>query len=582
VLRIGAEAVLVAAIPVIVYFVLRLSLMPLPDINDPAMHTTYIVDPRSFFERYNDLLTPTARMREGARVGFLLPARVTYLLFGPVGGFVAFRYVLALVAIGPAYVLMKRIGGIAAGITAALVVVTCPVIVTAWGTDFPDSAAVSYLIAALSCLAMAMGRNRIWWGCAASFLLTMAVWAFATSLMFAAAFAATYIALRRWREPEGLFEDLAIAAVVSVATTAVLVIGSGILLGQFDFIVPTIKSVIYLAHPNQTALWHSTSWAWAPYDAFLLVLPVVAVAWLAGARTRITTLPTTHLMVGAGFTISLIGAAVLQFFGRVQLLEEHYFSSLSWAGAMLTLSLLVVTLGSPLFEHRVWRWATPAAVLAIPLAYEWAGPMQRVPELGLVAIGAVVITLLAGAAQKLAGSWQPRTGTLALLCALDASLLLITLAPVTAHGPLPGVIASPAPRFASALRGDDSTAVDMYRVSTQLPGFVGPPAYSGQRLVMWWPEDELPQLLEPIGMFHAYFNSVGGGSFGKINAAGLDDVAQRQPALILLMSTHREADFPSCLISLAPFGPRVVRTGTLSSGSYSLHVWLIRLDRYSR
>ena len=138
--RLVAEALAVAAIPVIAYFVLRLRLMPFPDINDPAMHTTYIVDPRDFFERYTDLLTPTARMREGARVGLLVPGRISYLLFGPVGGFIAFRYVLALIAVAPAYLLMRRLSGMAAGMTAAAVVMTCPVILTAWGTDLPDSA----------------------------------------------------------------------------------------------------------------------------------------------------------------------------------------------------------------------------------------------------------------------------------------------------------------------------------------------------------------------------------------------------------------------------------------------------------
>ena len=575
-LRLVAEIAGVAAIPVVAYFALRLRLMPLPDINDPAMHTTYVVDPRDFFARYNDLLTPTARMREGARVGFLVPARISYLLFGPVGGFAFFRYVLALVAVAPAYVLMKRLGGVAAGITAALVIMTCPVIVTAWGTDFPDSAAVSYLIAGLACLALAWGPNRARWGAAASFLLTMAVWAFATALVFAGAFAAVYVLLRRWRERDGLGRDLILAAGVSIATTVALAAASAILLGQLDFIVPTIASMIYLAHPNQTALWHSSSWAWAPYDTYLLVLPVIALAWLATAGARFKTLPSSHLVVGLGFIVALAAAVVLQFFGRLQILEEHYFSSLSWTAAMLTLSLLLVVLGGALFEHRTWRWAPPAMVAAVAVAWELASPTPSIPGLGLVAVVALAAVGLAIAAS------ERRAAVLVAIAVFDAALLILTVAPVTPHGELPGVIDSPAPQYAAALGGGDSMALDMYRVSAQLPAFVGPPAYSGQRLVMWWPAAELPELLEPIGMFHAYFNSVNGGSFGAINQAGLDDIAQRQPAQILLMSTDSETDFPACVTSLARFGPHVVKTGTLTSGSYTLHVWLVKLDRYSR
>ena len=565
-----------AAIPVVAYFALRLRLMPLPDINDPAMHTTYVVDPRDFFARYNDLLTPTARMREGARAGFLVPARISYLFFGPVGGFAFFRYVLALVAVAPAYVLMKRLGGVAAGITASLVIVTCPVIVTAWGTDFPDSAAVSYLIGGLACLALAWGRNRVGWGASASFLLTMAVWAFATSLVFAGVFAVVYVALRRWRDRDGLGRDLMVAAGVSFATTAALAAASAILLGQLDFIVPTIASMVYLAHPNQTALWHSSSWAWARYDTYLLVLPVIALAWFAAAGTRIKTLPSSHLVVAVGFIVALAAAVVLQFIGRLQILEEHYFSSLSWAAATLTLSLLLVVLGRALFEHRTWRWMPPVMVGAVALAWELVSPTSSIPWLGLVAVVALAAVGLAIAVS------QHRPAVLVATAMFDAGLLILTVAPVSPHGELPGVIDSPAPQYAAALGGGDSTALDMYRVSTQLPGFVGPPAYPGQRLVMWWPAGELSQLLEPIGMFHAYFNSVNGGSFGAINQAGLDDIAQRQPAQVLLMSTGSEAQFPACVASLAPFGPHVVKTGTLTSGSYTLHLWLIKLDRYAR
>lgn len=575
-LRLAAEIAAIAAIPIAAYVVLRLRLMPVPDINDPAMHTTYIVDPRDFFERYNDLLTPTARMREGARAGFLVPARIAYLLFGPVGGFVVFRYVLALIAIAPAYVLMKRLGGIAAGVTAALVVMTSPVIITAWGTDFPDSATVSYLIGALACLALASGRHRVRWGAAASLLLTMAVWAFATAVVFSGVFAMVYVALRWWRERDGLIRDLALAAAVSLLTTAVLAIASAVLLGQLDFVIPTITSTIYLAHPNQTALWHSSSWAWAPYDTYLLVLPVIAVAWLATAGARIKPLPTAHLMVGIGFVGALAAATLLQFAGKLQILEEHYFSSLSWAAAMLTLSLLFVVLGKPLLEHRTWRWAMPAIVMAVPLAYEFVAPIPPIPAVALIALIAV------GAAGVAMASRTRRGAVLLATTVFDASLLLLTVAPISAHGELPGVVDSPAPQYASALGGGDVTALDMYRISAQLPGFAGAPAYPGQRLVMWWPASELPQLVEPIGMFHAYFNSVNGGGFGTIDQAQLDDIAQRRPAQILLMSTNSEAQFPSCLESLAPFGPHLVKTGALTSGSYTLHVWLIDLDRYSR
>ena len=124
--------------PIAAVFGLRITLMSPPDLNDPAMHTTFVIDPSDIYVRYTALFTPTERLREGARVGFLIPARLSYLLFGAVPGFLVFRYVLALVALVPAYLLVRRLYGRIAGAVAVIVILTCPVIILAWGTDFPE------------------------------------------------------------------------------------------------------------------------------------------------------------------------------------------------------------------------------------------------------------------------------------------------------------------------------------------------------------------------------------------------------------------------------------------------------------
>jgi hypothetical protein len=569
----------IALLPVLAYFALRIRLMPVPDLNDPAMHTTFIVDPRDIFERYTDLFTPTSRLREGARVGLLVPARLSYLMFGSLGGFVVFRYVLALVALGPVYVLMRRLAGVAAGFTAAVLVLTCPVILTAWGTDYPDSASVSYLIGALACLAMP-SSHRVRWMAAGAALLTLAAWAFASSVVIGGMFAATYAALRLWRERDHLIRDAVIAGGVFAAGTALLAIGSALLLGQLDFIRPTLRSIRFLATPAQEAMWHSSSWAWAPYDTYLLVLPVIAAAWLAAAPTRLTRLPTPHLMIGGGFCLALLACAILQFFGKVQLLEEHYFSSLSWAGGMLTLALVFSVVGKPLLEHPVWRWTLPAAIVLTALLYELVAP--AITSLGglywgLGLAGAAVV--VAVAAPRLIQARASRPAALGFAVAIDALLLVLTVMPVVPHSDPPGVVFSPPPQYAAALGGGSGDAVDEYQVTTEIPGFAGPAAYPGEVLMMWWPGDE--QLLEPIGIFHASFNSIPG-PWCSLNGSAAALIEQRHPAQILLMSNHREADFPNCLAALAPYAPQKIRAADLTSGSYTLHVWLIQLNRYFR
>ena len=48
-----------------------------------------------------------------------------------------------MIAIVPAYLLGRRTHGAGVGAVAVCLVLASPVIVTAWGTDFPDSAAVT-------------------------------------------------------------------------------------------------------------------------------------------------------------------------------------------------------------------------------------------------------------------------------------------------------------------------------------------------------------------------------------------------------------------------------------------------------
>ena len=85
------EAIGVALSPAVAALLLRLRLMAPSVQPDPALHTTYIVDPRDFFVRFDGLLAEEGRLREASRVGFLVPARLAYLGFGAVPGFFFMR-----------------------------------------------------------------------------------------------------------------------------------------------------------------------------------------------------------------------------------------------------------------------------------------------------------------------------------------------------------------------------------------------------------------------------------------------------------------------------------------------------------
>lgn len=553
-----------------------------PDLNDPAMHTAFIIDPHDVFVRFTALLEPTDRLREGARVGFLVPARIAYLLFGAVPGFVVFRYLLALIAVIPVYLLMRRMYNRMAGVIAVIVILSCPVIILAWGTDFPDLAAVSYLIGGLACLAMPSGRHRVGWLIGAGILFTMALWALATSAPLIIVTLAVYARIGFARDRAHLLRDIAIVGGAAVAVTGLLVIGSGLLIGPLDYIQTTIQSLIYLAQPSQVRLNHSASPFWAPYITYLLVLPTVIALWFVAFATRLRTVPTPQLVVGMSCLAQFGIFSVLQLFGGVQDLEVHYFSSLLWGAVCLTFAIVVVELGRSLLAHRLWRWAVPTLLIAIPLVFEIR---PRIPQFGWVPWGfalAALILLLGWGATRITASARGGRGMVlnaGALVAITGGLLGLTVTP-TQHAHVKGTVDDTFPAYAGTLGGSDTVDVDLYSITTQLPGFVGPAAYSAEGLVTWWSDDEIAYLREPIGMYHAFFNSIPS-DLGPLIPAGAQFLDARRPAQVLLMSFNGTL-FPESLQSLSKYQPEVVKTGVLRAGSLALHLWLVDLGVYIR
>ena len=583
----AAEVIGVLLAPVVVALVLRLRLMAPADLPDPAMHSTYIVDPRDVFTRFTYAYSANAGLREGARVGFLVPARLSYLAFGSVPGFFVLRYLFALIAAGPVYLLLRRLYGPPAGVAGLLIVLSSPVLVTAWGTDYPDSAVVSYAAGALACLAMPClpGRRRGWLA-AAGVLLTAAVWSHGVAVPLVLATLAGYLAVRLARDRSGLVADLALLAGIAVAVTGLLVLASAALLGHGNFIASTWQSVRYLSTPAMVAYTHSAGWRWAPYLAYLLVPPAVLGASAAAAARRWRQLPSPVLIVAAAVAAQFVLYAGLQFFGTIETLEEHYFSSTLWAGVCLVLAVTIAELAQPLAGRPVARWLPAAVLLAVPLGYE---AYPHVPAFGWVPAGLLlaVVIVAAAAAARGARRLSSPAGTASALGAafvvLTGAALVLTVAPVPAHTPPPQTAAKddPPPAYATALGGSSAELIDAYRVATELPVFVGPATYPGEQLLTWWPIDHrgFPNR-EFAGMYHGIFNTVPSvpPQFTKRDAKML---RTRQPGEIVLFA-QSAAPFPAALRALAPFRPVLLRTTVLRSGPVALHVWLIQIGRYYR
>lgn len=577
------EALAVLLAPLFSFYALRLRAMSPVQLPDPSMHTTFILQARDIFLRYTAAFTPTARLREGARVGFLVPARLAYLAFGAVPGFFVTRYVFALIATVPVYLLFRRIYGRAAGALGVAIILTCPVIITAWGTDYPDSAVVSYMAGALSCLALASGsRVRRRWLVAASVLLTLAVWAHGIGALLAVTTIACYAFVQLVRERRTLFADLFVMAASFVGMTAILVVASGVLLGQYNFIGPTWAAFRYLSQPSEVNQWHSESWRWAPYYDYVFVPPAAFLALGISVAGRLRALSTPKLFLLVVSAVQLVVFFYEQFVGHVQTLEMHYFSSALWASVCIVLALAIAELATSLFASPWMSWLPAVTVIAVAFAYETD---PHVPAFGWFPWGeivAAIVVVSAFCARGLGGGAATvvRVGScLVALVVMIGSLLVLTTAPDPAHRPLPHTVPDPAPAYATALGGSATDSVDFYRLSAQLPTFVGPASYPGEQLLMWLPLKETGPLIELMGIYHAGFDQIAE-SPPTLSAVGRQRISARRPGEILILSLQpRTAD--GALAALSRYEPTMLRHSVLEAGTFRVYVWLIQLGTFA-
>jgi len=584
------EVLTVVLSPVVLFFVLRLRAMAPYNMPDPAMHTAYIVFPHDFFARYSSELGVIAGTREGARVGFLVPARLSFLAFGVVPGFFVFRYLLALVAVVPSYVLLRRLHGRAAGALAVVILMSSPVLITAWGTDYPDSAIVSYLTGALACLAMpCRDKRRAAWLAVAGALFTLAVWSNVEAAPLVAATMLAYLAVGVLRTPRRLLRDALVLGSTAVAVTGVLMLASGLLLGPFDYILPTLRAYRFLNRPVVILEYHSTNRRWILRRPYLLVPAAAVAAWGATFLRRLRAVPTPQLLIGSACATQIAAFSFLQFLGNAETLEQHYYSSSLWAAVSLVLAITVVELAKPLSDHPLARWTPAGLVLIVALLGELD---QKPPAFGwsptgLLIVAALILAAVIGRLVVNARSPAARAISMAVVVAVMGGSLILTVARYQTNGPLPGMVGDPVPAYATALGGSDGNLLDQYRVATELPQFVGNSTYPGERLLMWFPHVQLYHLTEVTGVYHDSFNALPSswcsgpgcvpGSPGSLTVADRSDLEQRKPAELLVLNAQ---NLSATLRALAPYDPTLLRTKVLRSGDFAVNLALISLGVY--
>lgn len=580
------EVGLLLAAPLLVALAWRPALMAPAPMIDPHFYTAFLEQGRGLVERYG------TGNYFWVRVGFLLPARASYELFGAVPGFLVLRYVLALVAAVPGYLLLRRLHGPAAGALAVVGLLGSPVLLYAWGSDYPDAAAVSYLAAGWALLGLAATapearRARRGWLTAAGVAFTLAVHSQLVALAVVAAAVAAYLWVshgRSWRPAAG---DAALLLAVGIWGTVLLAGLALAVLGSADILTPTLRAVAMLQVGPDAGRWHSATWRWVQDEPYLLVPPLLLAAWFL-ARRRPTgqgtgragaPVPAGEAVVVLGAALQLVLATALQLAAKTPMLEYHYYLSQLWPATALVLAFLLTRLtrlsapGPGPDARAQWpRWLAAGLVLAVPWAFVAPGLRWR---FHLVPVGVVLAALGLGAvglALRTRGG-----GRVAGVAALLAAAYALTVGGPVGEPYLPGQAPFPRPDYARVVAGGGGHRVDRYRVVSQLPAAVSP-AVGPRETVLVWLTDEDDRTLQAAAAQYLWPANGLRAPAPRLTDKSMEQLDKRRPSVVLLLGRSGDRVAASVAALRAQgVAARPVQEVTLRSGTQTLQVTVLRL-----
>jgi Dolichyl-phosphate-mannose-protein mannosyltransferase len=559
------EVTLLLAAPLLLIFPLRAEVFGRTNMIDPYLHTAVIQHGRELLERFGN-------NRQFARAGFTVPGRAFVLAFGDIGGYYAFRYALVLLAMVPAYVLFRRLHGRPAGAVAAASVLASAVIVRAWSSDYPDSAGVTYLIAACCCLCMPTdSRTARWsWFTASAGLFSLALHSNFVAVPFVLAAVIAYAAfhVKEWRH---LLAAGGVFLVVVAAVSAALSVGTWAAFGTADIFRPTWRAFEGLRRPEAIAVNHSTNWRWVLDAPYLLVLPLILVVWIALARLRRKAFSQSEWMLWLTLSLQVGASVVMQFALEHQILEFHFYSSLLWAAATLVAASTVIELSRPLLVRPRLSWVPAAVLVAVPVAFAVLDvelSLRFATALLLATAAAVVVTALYLTRSTIAG-----LGALAIFTVVAHTLVIGQ----SSYLPLrSGQALFPRPQYGLAFGGLNAFERDRYMVISELDDVVPAPPTAGVPLVIWAADDVSETVSIAASQYGWRPRMVLG--LPRLDSASVAQIRTTRPDIVLLLSDAADsvAAGEAGIRRLLPEAT-VLADATLEHGDVRLHVSVVGL-----
>jgi len=513
------------------------------------------------------------------RLGFIGPAHLTYVFFGPLGGFYVLRYILALVATVPLYLLLRQWHGKSLGLLGVVLVITSPVFYNAWGDDYPDSAALSYLLAASSLLLLQTRRRRdrilVLFGSGAFYGLALHCQAVTAALVASAVggyVAVMSVARRRHTVRNTLWVDCAVIFGGIIAVSSLFVLISWLWFGQWDIFSPTWRNYLWLRTPSQVANWHSANWRWSRTVPYVVLPPVLAGAWLLQVvfvRPR-----RAEVAAGVGAVLQIGAFYALQFVGDVATVEFKSYSAMLWAPVTVLAALILIGLIHTVVRNGKMLWLPVGAVVGVALFWSFFSPTLDLRG-GVRMIGAAATILLLGV---LAVLYRRRIVAAFAVVGFVVVGFVVTTAP-TARPALPGTSPfTPHADYGRVLGHAAAEEIDAYRVAARIPALVGPATAPGQQLVFWWPYGA-PGVVNQLSTEYLWRQLESGVPSAERLRTVVAQLRTMRPAPLVLIGAD-EHDFGRFLATLNDAGVRLHlrKAARLESGSVSVVLWVVDVD----
>jgi hypothetical protein len=151
---VALESVSLLLLPLVAFWVMRFIPINQNNYLDPYIYTGYI-------HAFPDLIARFGVTYYSVRFGLIVPAQWFAKVFGPMGGFFAFRYALAVIAGAPLYYTVKRNFSQPVAVMTVAGMMTSPYFARTLLWDYPDAAGVPFLVAAV-CLFLLEERPSLW------------------------------------------------------------------------------------------------------------------------------------------------------------------------------------------------------------------------------------------------------------------------------------------------------------------------------------------------------------------------------------------------------------------------------------